>query len=100
MQRELTRFSQLTVYYGVPSVIAAMLVGLFYADLTGATLDLAYMPYVTSALITVVVIPLALLAAYILRTATITRRTASVGPALPQKDPDEGPFEVEYGDRE
>ena len=100
MQRELTRFSQLTVYYGVPSVIAAMLVGLFYADLTGATLDLVYMPYVTSALITVVVIPLALLAAYILRTATITRRTASVGPTLPQKDPEEGPFEVEYGDRE
>ena len=100
LQRELTRFSQLTVYYGVPSVISAMLVGLFYADLTGATLDLAIMPYVTSALITVVVIPLALLAAYILRTATITRRTASVGPVLPQKDPEEGPFDVEYGDQE
>lgn len=98
LQRELTRFSQLTVAFGVPSVVAAVVLGLVYADFDGATLALAYVPYVSSALITVVMLPLALLAAYILRTATITRRTASVGPMAPKKDPEQGPFDVTPGD--
>ncbi|SDQ25792.1 hypothetical protein [Natronobacterium texcoconense] len=97
LQRELTRFSQLTLYCGVPAVLSAMLIGFLYADLGGASISIAYLPYVVSALIAVVVSPLALLTSYILRTATVTRRTASVGPMLPQKDPDEGPFEVSYG---
>ncbi len=100
MQRELTRFSQLTVYYGVPAILAGMVLGLMYADLRGATIGVMYLPYVTMALISIVVIPLALLASYILRTATVARRTTSIGPMLPQKDPGEGPFEVSYGDDE
>ncbi|GAB3033677.1 hypothetical protein [Natronobiforma cellulositropha] len=93
LQRELTRFSQLTIYTGLPAILAAMLIGLVYADFGGAAISLVYLPVVVSALIAVVVSPLALLVSYILRTATVTRRTASVGPMLPQKDPDEGPFE-------
>lgn len=100
LQRELTQFSQLTIVYGIPSVIAAMLVALVYADFGGATFSLTYMPYVTSALIAVVVLPLAVLAAYILRTAAITHRTAAVTPTLPEKDLDEGAFDVEYGSQE
>lgn len=100
LQRELTRFSQLTILSGVPSVVAAILIGLVYADFTGATLDIVYMPYVTSALIAIVLFPLALLAAYILRTATISHRTASIGPMLPGKDPEEGPFNVEHGQQD
>ena len=98
LQRELTRFSQLTIYTGVPAILSAMLLGFIYAGLTGATLSIAVLPYVASALIAVVVSPLALLVAYILRTATVTRRTASTGPMLPQKDPEAGPFDVSYGD--
>ncbi|AFZ73850.1 hypothetical protein [Natronobacterium gregoryi] len=97
LQRELTRFSQLTLYCGVPAILSAMLIGFLYADLGGASVSIAYLPYVVSALIAVVVSPLALLTAYILRTASVTRRTASVGPMLPQKDPGEGPFDVSYG---
>ncbi|RKD88090.1 hypothetical protein [Halopiger aswanensis] len=100
LQRELTRFSQLTIYCGVPSILSAILVGLLYADVTGPSISTALLPYVVSALIVVVLSPLALLVSYILRTATVTRRTASVGPMIPQKDPDEGPFSVEYGDEQ
>ena len=98
LQRELTRFSQLTIYCGVPSILSAILVGLLYADFAGPSVSAAALPYVVSALIVVVLTPLALLVSYILRTATVTRRTASVGPMIPQKDPDEGPFDVSYGE--
>ena len=100
LQRELTRFSQLTIYVGVPAVLAAVLVGLLYADVSGPAIRVDYLPYVTSALIAVAVLPLALLAAFVLRAATVAKRTASIGPMLPEKDPEEGPFEPPYGDEE
>jgi hypothetical protein len=98
LQRELTRFSQLTIYCGVPAIFAAMLLGFMYADFAGPSIGLLYLPYVVAAVLAVVSLPLALLATFILRTATITRRTASTGPMVPQKDPTEGPFDVAYGD--
>ena len=94
LQKELTRFSQLTIYCGVPAILGAMTLGFVYADLTGPTISAVYLPFVASALVAVVISPLALLVVFILRTATVTRRTASVGPMLPQKDPDAGPFDV------
>ncbi|OLZ41740.1 hypothetical protein A6E15_12430 [Natrinema saccharevitans] len=98
LQRELTRFSQLTVYCGVPSILSAIVVGLLYADFAGPSLSVVALPYVVAVLIVVVLSPLSLLASYILRTATVTRRTASVGPFIPQKDPDEDPFDAIYGE--
>lgn len=100
LQRELTRFSQLTIYCGVPAVGAAVLIALLYGDIGNTTVSASYLPYVTSLLATVVFVPLLLLASYILRTATLTRRTAAIGPMFPRKEPDEGPFEVSYGDTE
>lgn len=94
LKRELTRLSQLTIVTGVPSIVAAMVLGLTYAGPTGAVLPETLLPVVGSGLIAVVSVPLALLAAYIIRTATITRRTASVGPMLPGKDPDADPFAI------
>nr|WP_317176090.1 hypothetical protein [Halovivax sp. KZCA124] len=100
LQRELTRFSQLTIYSGVPAVLAAILIILLYGGIGGATISHMSLPYITLILATIVTTPLLLLASYILRTTTITRRTAAIGPMLPQKDPDEGPFEVSYGDND
>ncbi|WP_254528216.1 hypothetical protein [Natrinema gelatinilyticum] len=94
LQRELTRFSQLTVYCGVPSILSAILIGLLYADITGPSINIALLPYVSIGLISIVLSPLALLVSFILRTTTVTRRTASTGPMLPQKGPEEGPFDV------
>ncbi|WP_246998574.1 hypothetical protein [Halosolutus gelatinilyticus] len=99
LQRELTRFSQLTIYFGVPSILSAIVIGLLYAEFTGPSVSATVLPYVVSALTVVVLLPLTLLASYILRTATVTRRTASIGPMIPQKDPDEGPFDVTYGEQ-
>ncbi|MFD1563809.1 hypothetical protein ACFR99_09635 [Haloarchaeobius amylolyticus] len=98
LQQELTRFSQLTVYCGVPSILSAILIGLLYADFAGPSVSAALLPSVVSVLFLVVLLPLALLASYILRTATITRRTASVGPMVPQKGAEEGPFDVTAGE--
>jgi hypothetical protein len=96
LQREVTRFSQLTILCGVPAVLGAVVLGLSYADVTGATIDPQYLPFTTSALIALVFSPLALLASYILRTATVARRTASIGPMIPQMGADEGQFDIEY----
>lgn len=100
LQRELTRFSRLTIYAGVPSILAGIGLALLYADHGGPAIPNDYLPLVGAALVAVVVAPLGLLASYILRTATVTRRTASVGPMLPQKEPEAGPFESSVGDGE
>lgn len=89
LQRELTRFSQLTIYFGIPAVLSAVLIMLLYGDIGGTTISSSYLPYVISSLTTVVLVPLVLLGAFILRTATVTRRTASVGPVLFQMTSDE-----------
>lgn len=89
LQRELTKFSQLTIYSGIPAVLSSILIALLYGDIGGATISIHYLPYVPSLLATVVLIPLVLLAVFILRTATVTRRTAAVGPMLFQKAPEE-----------
>ncbi|WP_312911175.1 hypothetical protein [Natronosalvus caseinilyticus] len=82
LQRELTRFSQLTILTGVPAITSALLIGFLYAGRTGAVIALPALPWVVSGLLAVVFVPLALLTAYILRTATITRRTVSIGPLV------------------
>ncbi|TYL40075.1 hypothetical protein CV102_00395 [Natronococcus pandeyae] len=97
LQRELTRLSQLTILLGIPSVLAAFLLGLLYGGIGGPMISISYAPIVASGLMAIVFSPLALLSSYILRTATVARRTASIGPMIPQKDPDEGPFEVSHG---
>lgn len=86
-QRELTRFSQLTIYFGIFSVLAAVLLVLLYGDIDGITINTAHLPYVTSLLATVVFVLLLLLSAFILRTAALARRTAEVGVVCPQKHP-------------
>ena len=92
VQRELAHVSRLVLATGVPAVLAAIVLGLLYADVTGATIPNAYLPPVSTALITVVFAPLSIVAAYGLRAATIARRTASVGPMLPGVEGDEVPF--------
>ncbi|WP_114575750.1 hypothetical protein [Saliphagus sp. LR7] len=98
LQRELTRFSQLTILCGVPAILSALLIGFLYADVGGPAIAVDRLPVVVCALLTVIVSPLALMASYILRTATITRRTASTGPMLPGKEFRDRPFERRDGE--
>ncbi|SFF87693.1 hypothetical protein SAMN04488063_0623 [Halopelagius inordinatus] len=98
LQRELTRFSQLTIYCGVPAVVSAALIILVHGDIGGATIEIGYVPYVTSFLVTVVLVPLVLLSVYILRTATITRQTSTTGPLLLEEPTRERPGDVTAND--
>ena len=82
MQRELTRVSRIIVVTGALGLLAAVLLALLYGDAFGATVRTAHLPVVASALVAVAGFPLALLATYILRTATVIRRTVTVGPTV------------------
>jgi hypothetical protein len=92
MQRELTQFSRLIVVSGVAGTVASALLALVYATAGDPAVPTAYLPFAASFLASVAVFPIALLAAYILRTATVTRRTAALGPILIDAAPEERPF--------
>jgi len=99
LQRELTQFSRQTMFAGVPAILSSIGLAFLYADWTGAAIEAEYLSVVTPLLITVMILPLGLLVSYVLRIATVTRRTASIGPMVPQKDPSVGPFTVTAEER-
>ncbi|WP_137286182.1 hypothetical protein [Halorussus salinisoli] len=83
VERQLARLSRLLVYTGIPSVAVAAL-GIFtYRDIAGLTLYHAAMVSIAGSLVVFSLVPLAVLSAYILRVATIARRTAAFGPFVP-----------------
>lgn len=90
MERELSRLSRLITYLGIPAVISALTIGMLYGDVSGLTISPEFAPTVIILLILVVLSPLALLSAFVLRSATVTRRTASIGPMVPNKEVEEG----------
>ncbi|WP_122088836.1 hypothetical protein [Halalkalicoccus subterraneus] len=90
MERELSRLSRLITYLGIPAVLAALSTGLLYGESGGLTISPEIAPQVIIPLILVVLSPLALLSAFVLRSATVTRRTASIGPMVPNKEVEEG----------
>lgn len=90
MERELSRLSRMITYLGIPAVLAAFTIGLLYGDVSGLTISPEIAPTVIILLVIVVLSPLALLSAFVLRSATVTRRTASIGPMVPSKETEEG----------
>lgn len=90
MKRELSRLSRLITSLGIPAILAAVTIGLLYGDIRGLTISPAVAPTVIILLILVVLSPLALLSAFVLRSATVSRRTASIGPMVPSKETEEG----------
>lgn len=95
IQRELTRFSRLMVYGGVLAIVAAVSLALLYAAPSGPTVSSDWLPLVGSALLTVVLLPLALLASVTLRMATVARRTAAIGPLVSMSRGADEPFDQE-----
>ncbi|MXR40553.1 hypothetical protein GRX01_04220 [Halobaculum sp. WSA2] len=85
IQQDLATLSRLLVYTGIAALASAVAVTLVYR--TGSvTVPVSTLPLVVSVGIGVVVAPLALFVAYILRAATVARKTVSVGPFVPPKD--------------
>ena len=95
IQRELTRFSRLMVYSGVVAVIAAVSLALLYAGPASPTIPNDQLPMVSSTLLAVVLLPLAILASITLRMATVARRTAAIGPLVSASRGADEPFTQE-----
>lgn len=82
LQLELARLSRLVLYVGLPAVASAFVFGLQYADIAPVVAP-AYRFLIVPGLLALVFSPLALLAAYMIRIATITQRTAGGGTFIP-----------------
>ncbi|TYL39200.1 hypothetical protein CV102_07905 [Natronococcus pandeyae] len=83
-QWELVHLTRSILYAGLPGVVAATAT-VFYLEpdsVPGATLGVDNMVWLVSASATVALVPFFLLAAYVLRIATISKRTGSLGPFI------------------
>lgn len=84
VERQLARLSRLLIYTGILAIAVAV-VGIFsYRDVAWLALSGPLLVGVASTLVAVSLLPLAVLSAYILRIATVARRTAMFGPFVPE----------------
>ena len=84
VERQLASLSRLLIYTGIPAVTIAAL-GIFtYRDVAGLTVPHVLLLGVAATIILTTLVPLTILGAYILRVATIARRTAAYGPFVPE----------------
>lgn len=83
-QWELVHLTRSILYAGLPGVIAATATVLYIDPevAPGATLGLDNIVWLVSASATIALVPFFLLAAYVLRIATISKRTGSLGPFI------------------
>lgn len=91
LHQELAELSQRFVFVAFPAVAVALLVPLLYKTNPPAMLT-PYLPLIVSASLAVVVAPLVLVLAYMLRIATIFKYTVTVAPFVP---PTEWPWAEE-----
>ncbi|WP_436344572.1 hypothetical protein [Natronorubrum sp. FCH18a] len=83
-QWELVHLTRSILYAGLPGVVAATATVLYLdpESVPGTLLGVDNMVWVVSASATVALVPFFLLAAYVLRIATISKRTGSLGPFI------------------
>lgn len=80
MQRELADLSRKLLYTGVPAIGAALVSVWIYGQSIGPTLRPPFLEAAIFSLAALAFLPIAVLFAYVLRVATVTRRTASTVP--------------------
>lgn len=85
LQQELAMFSRHLIYSGVPAILVTYLLSLVYpADPSMTTaVDPAMLPTLVVVATAVILSPLAVLAAYLLRVATVSLYTVSIGTFVP-----------------
>ncbi|MFB6155204.1 MAG: hypothetical protein ABEJ22_04860 [Haloferacaceae archaeon] len=92
IQQDLARLSRRLIYTGVVAVLVTFYLALAY---TGSglspTLPAAWLPAVVSVAAGVIFAPLAVLVSYLLRVATVTLYTVSVGSFIPPEERVDGP---------
>ena len=84
-QWELVDLSRSMLYASVPALLVAI-GGILYLDapgtITGGTAGVANLVWIVSAAATVALVPFAVLLAYVLRIATVAKRTLAIGPFI------------------
>lgn len=86
IQQDLAQLSQVVAYSGFLALVTTYLLTLVYDASSGATLPAGVLEWIAPLGLAVTVVPLAFLISYILRVATISRYTVSVGPFVPPED--------------
>ena len=83
-QWELTSLSRTILFAALPALVVAIgsLLFLDPQDVTTTTLGVSDALYLTAGAVTVTLLPFAVLLAYVLRIATVTKRTLSIGPFI------------------
>ena len=99
MQQELADLSKLLLYVGFPTLLGGAFVLLAYGNLLDLGLPPAVYAVIVSATITALFSPFAVLLVYVLRIATVARRTAAdFGPFVLQQRIPEDRIEADAGD--
>lgn len=86
LQQDLAQLSQVVAYSGFVALVTTYLLTLVYHASSGATLSAGVLEWIAPLGLAVTVVPLAFLISYILRVATISRYTVSVGTFVPPED--------------
>jgi len=82
-QWELVNLSRVVLYAAVPALLVPVGMILFVDDpstVTGATFGVSNLLWLVSAAVAVALVPFALLLSYVLRIATVAKRTLAIGP--------------------
>ncbi|WP_101295379.1 hypothetical protein [Halegenticoccus soli] len=80
VQRELAQLSRVLLYTGLPAIVVAGLTILAYKSAPGIALSDSALILFAGGAFALSLLPLAVLVAYMLRVATVARRTAAFGP--------------------
>lgn len=85
LQQELARLSRELIYTGIPAVLVTYFLSQTYtaAEDLPTAIDPAYMPVVAAVATGIILLPLAVLVASLLRVATVSLYTVSVGTFIP-----------------
>jgi len=89
LQQDFARLSRILAYSGVLAVLTSLALALVYRT-SSVVVDPAILPVLVPLGIAVIVTPLSVFIAYVLRAATIARRTISVGPFVPPQEQSAG----------
>ncbi|MBV0925883.1 hypothetical protein KTS45_16905 [Halomicroarcula limicola] len=85
-RRELGKASRLILAVGIPGLLSGVVLNTIYGSNGVTTVPDPLLPLTAILLITIASLPIAFLASYILRTATVARRTANIGPMVLDKE--------------
>lgn len=85
VQQDLARLSRRLIYSGLAAVVAVIYLTLAYTS-SSVTLPSAYLPVVVTVVITLLVVPLAQISSTLLRVATVSMYSVSVGPFVPPEE--------------